>query len=48
MLKWSEECQKAFLEIKSCLSKVPVLQPPDLTKPFFYGWMQVLLVLVQS
>ena len=33
--KWSEECQEAFQEIKSRLSKAPVLQPPDLTKPFF-------------
>jgi len=27
VFKWSEECQKAFLEIKSRLSKAPVLQP---------------------
>ena len=33
--KWSKECQEAFQEIKSRLSKAPVLQPPDLTKPFF-------------
>ena len=45
MFQWSEECQKAFQEVKNRLSSAPVLQPPDLTKPFYlwvdrcqYGW----------
>ena len=33
--QWSGECEKAFQEIKRRLSEAPVLQPPDLTKPFF-------------
>ena len=33
--KWSEECQKAFWEIKSHFSKAPVLQSPDFDKAIF-------------
>ena len=36
--KWSEECQKAFQEVKNRLSTAPVLQPPDMAKPF-YLWV---------
>ena len=38
VFKWSEECQKAFQEIKNRLSTAPVLQPPDIAKPF-YLWV---------
>ena len=36
--RWSEECHKAFQEVKNGLSIAPVLHPPDLTKPF-YLWV---------
>ena len=36
--RWSEECHKAFQEVKNRLSIAPVLHPPDLTKPF-YLWV---------
>lgn len=32
--KWSDECTKAFEEIKSCLVASPVLTCPDFEKPF--------------
>ena len=38
--QWSGECEKAFPEIKRNFSEAPVLQPPDLTKPFFL-WVDV-------
>ena len=38
VFKWSEECHKAFQEVKNCFSTAPVLQPPDITKPF-YLWV---------
>lgn len=34
VLKWSEECQKAWEEIKKTLIKAPILGFPDYTKPF--------------
>ena len=33
--KWTPECEKAFTELKHKLTTAPVLQPPDLSKPFF-------------
>ena len=32
---WTEECQKAFEEVKRSLSSAPLLQPPDWEKEFF-------------
>ena len=32
--KWSEECEKAFQELKARLCKAPVLAHPDLSKPY--------------
>ena len=31
---WSEECQQAFVKIKSLLLSAPVLKAPDFEKPF--------------
>ena len=31
---WTDECQKAFVELRSKLSTYPVLRPPDWEKPF--------------
>eukprot|EP00833_Pecoramyces_ruminatium_P006824 jgi/Orpsp1_1/1180856/evm.model.c7180000074882.1 len=31
---WSEKCNKAFIELKKRLTSSPVLQHPDITKPF--------------
>lgn len=33
-LHWSEECQRAFEDLKRALIDDPVLQLPDHTKPF--------------
>jgi len=32
--KWSDECQRAFEELKERLATALVLCPPDLSKPF--------------
>jgi hypothetical protein len=32
--EWSEEAQKAFVDIKSRLASQPILRPPDFAKPF--------------
>ena len=32
---WTSECEEAFSELKRRLVSAPVLQPPDLSKPFF-------------
>lgn len=31
---WTDECQKAFLSVKSLLYSAPVLSAPDVTRPF--------------
>ena len=31
---WTEECDTAFVELKHCLSRAPVLQSPDFTRQF--------------
>lgn len=33
-IQWSQECQIAFEKLKELMSSAPVLQPPDLSKPF--------------
>ena len=33
-LKWSQECESTFNQIKSRLVSAPVLHPPDMDKPF--------------
>ncbi|KAG1440545.1 hypothetical protein G6F57_018987 [Rhizopus arrhizus] len=33
-VQWSQECQAAFVKLKELMSSAPVLQPPDLSKPF--------------
>jgi len=33
-LKWSNEAQSAFLEIKSLLASEPILRPPDFSRQF--------------
>ena len=35
--QWSAECDKAFSTLKQKLSTAPLLQPPDMSKPF-YVW----------
>ena len=32
---WTNDCEQAFAELKRRLVSAPVLQPPDLSKPFF-------------
>ena len=32
---WTSECEKAFRELKQRPVNVPVLQPTDLSRPFF-------------
>ncbi len=32
--KWSEQCQKAFDQVKAVLTHTPVLMAPDFDKPF--------------
>ena len=32
---WTHDCEQAFAELKRRLVSAPVLQPPDLSKPFF-------------
>ena len=44
---WTADCEVAFTELKQKLASAPVLQPPDLSKPFLFGLMQVWLVLGQ-
>jgi len=33
--EWSSDCERAFTTLKEKLSTAPLLQPPDLSKPFF-------------
>ena len=32
--RWTEQCEKAFTQLKSCLTSVPILTLPDWTRPF--------------
>jgi len=41
--QWSTECERAFKLLKEKLVSVPVLCPPDLTKPF-YVWTDASLL----
>ena len=34
IFQWTEECEKEFLALKSCLAFGPVLRPPNYQLPF--------------
>ena len=45
--KWTNECQAAFQTLKDTLLTAPILGYPDMSLPFFWTQMPVLLALVQ-
>ena len=34
VFEWTEQCEKAFVKLKSVLTSAPVIQPPDWSLPF--------------
>jgi len=34
IFEWTEHCEEAFVKLKSLLTSVPVIQPPDWSLPF--------------
>ena len=34
VFEWTEQCEKAFVKLKSLLTSAPVIQPPDWSLPF--------------
>jgi hypothetical protein len=34
VFEWTEQCEKAFVKLKSMLTSAPVIQPPDWSLPF--------------
>ena len=43
---WNNQCESAFQKVKEMLVSAPLLHPPDLSKPFSYGQVQVEKALV--